>query len=66
MMGQGGLDYTSSDKQYELRSIPGERFSGLHLLSLMYVGFQRVNPSLDLQLPFEEAYRKALTMFGEK
>jgi hypothetical protein len=31
----------------------------------MYMGFQRVNPSMDLQLPFEKAYRKALAMFGE-
>lgn len=40
-----------------------ERFSGLQLLSLMYVAFQQVNPSLDLHLPFEDAYRQALDMF---
>jgi hypothetical protein len=36
------------------------------MLSLMYVGFQRVNPGLDLRLPFEDAYRKALAMFGDR
>jgi hypothetical protein len=66
LMGQGGLDYTSPDEKYTLKTLPDERFSGLQLLSLMYVAFQQVNPSLDLHLPFEDAYRQALSMFQRR
>ena len=62
LMGQSGLDYASSDQKYTLDSLPGN-FSGLHLLSLMYVAFQRVDASLDLDLPFEEPYQAALGLF---
>ncbi|NLF00829.1 MAG: hypothetical protein GX601_07610 [Anaerolineales bacterium] len=63
---QGGLDYTDPERKHTLQSLKGEQFSGLHLLCLMYVAFQRVNPSLDLQLPFADAYQRALGMFGKR
>ncbi len=62
---QGGLDYTDPERKHMLQSLKGEQFSGLHLLCLMYVAFQRVDPSLDLQLPFADAYQRALGMFGK-
>ncbi len=62
LLGRSGLDYASPDQKYTLESYPGH-FSGLYLLSLMYVAFQRVNPSLDLDLPFERPYQAALSMF---
>lgn len=66
LLGQGGFDYTSTDRVYTLKSIPGEEFSGLYLMALMYVAFQRVNPSLDLPLPFADAYRQALALFQRR
>ena len=65
-MGSGGLDYTSSEKKYHVTAYEDESFSGLHVMCLMYVGFQKVNPSVDLQMPLEDAYREALGMFRRK
>jgi hypothetical protein len=40
----------------EFRSIPGETFSGLHLMCLMHAGFKRIAPEqntgMDLEGPF--------------
>ena len=63
LLGQGGLDYASSNVKYTLKALPGEEFSGLALMAMMYVAFQRIDPSLDLQLPFGDAYRRALGLF---
>jgi len=41
-----------------------ESFSGLHVMCLMYVGFQKVDPSVDLRLPLEDAYCEALNQHG--
>jgi hypothetical protein len=62
VLGRGGLDYTSPDQKYSLASLPDERFSGLQLLCLMYVGFQRVDPSVDLKLDLGEAYAAAVKL----
>jgi len=34
-------------------------------MALVYVTFQRIDPSLALQLPFEDAYRLALSLFDQ-
>jgi hypothetical protein len=31
---------------------------------MMYVGFQKVDPSLDLRMPLGDAYREARELFG--
>ena len=66
LMGSGGLDYASSEKKYHVTAYEDEAFSGLHVMCLMYVGIQKVDPSVDLQLPLEDAYREALALFGKK
>ncbi|RIK38232.1 MAG: hypothetical protein DCC55_21740 [Chloroflexi bacterium] len=63
LLGSTGIDYTDSIQKYTLRFLPGEQFSGLQLLSLMYVGFKQVNPELDTGLPFAEAYTNALQLY---
>jgi len=63
LMGRFGLDYSSTDSQYTLRSLPGEQFSGLQLMCLMYVGMKRVHPSADSGIPFDDAYAMALSMY---
>ena len=40
--------------------------SGLHVICLMYVGFQKVDPSVDLRMPLGGAYREALDLFGDE
>jgi Tfp pilus assembly protein PilF len=62
MLGRYGLDYASPEPKYTLHSLPDEQFSGLQLMCLMYVGFKRVDPSLDTGLPFADAYSTALDM----
>jgi hypothetical protein len=64
LMGSGGLDYTSSEKKYHVTAYEDESFSGLQVMCMMYVGFQQVDPSIDLQMPLEDAYREALELSG--
>jgi tetratricopeptide (TPR) repeat protein len=63
VLGRGGLDINDSAKRYTLTSLPGE-FSGLHLVSLMYVGFRQIDPSIDggIDLSKEHAEAEKLAM----
>ena len=65
VLGVDGIDYTSSEPLYTLDSIPGEAFSGLHLLCLMYVGFKITDPTIDTRLDFEDAYNLAKKLHGQ-
>jgi hypothetical protein len=63
MVGRNGLDYASPDKKYTLKSLPGEQFSGLHLMCLMFAGFKRIAPEHDLRMDLEDPFLEALEMF---
>jgi Flp pilus assembly protein TadD len=63
MVGRNGLDYASPDQKYTLKSLPDEKFSGLHLMCLMYAGFKRIAPEHDLQMDLHEPFLIALEMF---
>lgn len=63
MVGRNGLDYASPDQKYTLKSLPGEKFSGLNLMCLMYAGFKRIAPEHDLQMDLHEPFLIALEMF---
>jgi hypothetical protein len=62
---EGGLDINDSAQKYTLTSMPGH-FSGLHLVSLIDVGFRQIDPSLDggidLSKEFVEAEKLAMIM----
>ena len=60
LLGMNGIDHTTPGKTYTLKAYPGETFSGLHLLCLMYVGFKIYDPSVNCGLDFAEAYAMAL------
>ena len=62
MLGSRGLDVNDPAEQYTLRSIPG-KFSGLHLLCIEYVGFQIIEPSIDLGFDLSAEYEAARAMF---
>jgi Flp pilus assembly protein TadD len=71
LAGRNGLDYASPDQTYTLKSLPDEKFTGLHLMCLMYAGFKRIAPEHDLQMDLDEPFLAALEMFqkgetGEK
>ena len=53
ILGQSGLDYASSEQKYRLASLPGETFSGLQLMRLMYVGFKDIQPTLDVGMALQ-------------
>lgn len=59
LLGTGGIDY-ANPKTYTLKTIPGEQFTGLQLLCLLYVGFQKIEPNMDTGLDFREAYTLAV------
>ena len=58
-----GLDYASTDKKYNLRTIPGESFSGLEMMCLMHAGFRRLAPDMETGMDLDEPYLVALEMF---
>ena len=63
LVGYTGLDYASNEPKYTLRFLPGESFSGLQMMCLMYVGFKRVQPGVDSGIPLDDAYEHALSLY---
>ena len=61
MLGQSGLEIHNPQKTYRLESLPGE-YTGLQLLSYMYIGFQIVDPSVDIGADLSDEYQAALKM----
>jgi tetratricopeptide (TPR) repeat protein len=66
LLGCKGLDYGDSEKKYELRSIPNEKFSGLHLMCLMFAGFKRVAPEQDVGMNLEDPFLSALQLYKQE
>ena len=64
MLGSRGLDVNGPEEKYTLRSIPG-KFSGLHLLCIEYVGFQIIDPKVDIGFDLAAEYAAACAMFGK-
>lgn len=65
ILGQAGLDYASSEQKYRLVAVPGETFSGLQLMCLMYVGFKDIQPTVDVGMDLREPYEMALKLHRE-
>ena len=61
ILGQRGLDTNDSTQKYNLRSLPG-RFSGLHLMSIMYVAFKIIAPDHDVGFDLSREYQAALAL----
>ncbi len=63
MLGRSGLDINNPDQKYRLKGLDGE-FSGLQLLSYMYVGLKQIDPQVDAGIDLEKEYNAALDMFN--
>jgi hypothetical protein len=63
LVGTAGIDYTKPDRRYSLKSLPDEQFTGLQMLVFMYVGFKKIDPTVNTGLEFENAYQAALKLF---
>jgi tetratricopeptide (TPR) repeat protein len=65
MRGKQGLDINNPDKKYTLDSMGGS-FTGLQLVSYMYVGFKMIDPKLNIGLDLSEEYKQALGLFSKE
>jgi tetratricopeptide (TPR) repeat protein len=65
MKGRQGLDVNNPDKKYMLDSMDGS-FTGLQLVSYMYVGFKMIDPKQDIGLDLSEEYKQALGLFSKE
>ena len=63
-LGKSGLDYANPEKKYTLSAYPGESFSGLQLMCLMYAGFKRIAPEQDTGMDLNEPWITALELFN--
>ena len=61
MLGMNGFDVNDSREKYQLRSLPG-RFSGLHMVCLMYAAFKIINPTADIGFDLANEYASAQQM----
>ena len=66
LLGRNGLDYAVPDEKCELRSLPDRKFSGLHLMCLMFAGFKRVAPEHDVGMDLNDSFLAALSLFQQK
>ncbi len=60
----GTQGYRPDKSDYRISFIPGKLFSGYHILAYYYVSWMLVLPNMvsQLQLPFDEEYKLALSM----
>jgi tetratricopeptide (TPR) repeat protein len=65
LKGQRGLDINNPDKKYTLNSLQGA-FTGLQLVSYMYVGFKRIASGMDVGINLSEEYDMALNFIKLK
>jgi hypothetical protein len=61
MLGRSGLDINDPDDKYTLSALPG-KFSGLHLLAIMYTAFRQIDPKMDTGVDFAAEYKAAVEM----
>jgi tetratricopeptide (TPR) repeat protein len=65
LKGRQGLDINNPAKQYTLDSLEGT-FTGLQLVSYMYVGFKLIAPHKDIGIDLSEEYNMALNLNKSK
>ncbi len=63
--GRAGLDINNPDKEYTIGSLPGT-FTGLQLVSYMYVGFKTIDPDQDIGIDLSREYEAALRLFEDR
>jgi len=62
MLGRSGFDINNPDKTYTIHSLPGV-FTGLQLVSYMYVGFKQIAPEQNIGVDLSNEYETALKLF---
>jgi len=46
--------------------MPGKQFSGLQLLAYMYVAWQQIDPTKDLEINFKNEFEEAKKLFNKE
>ena len=64
MLGRQGLDINNPDKKYTLKSLGGT-FSGLQLVSYMYVGLKQLSPEMDAGIDLGREFEQATNLFNQ-
>ena len=65
VLGMSGLDVNDPSRKYTLRFVPGA-FSGLHLVSMMYVAYQQFAPALDVGIDLAAEYAAAKELYDSR
>jgi len=65
LKGRDGLDINDPNKKYTLRTMEGS-FTGLQLVSYMYVGFKIIDPNIDIGLDLSEEFTEALKLIEKE
>ena len=65
LKGMQGLAINDPDKRYTLETMEGS-FTGLQLVSYMYVGFKIIDPSQDVGMDLSAEYQAALKLFAKE
>lgn len=65
LLGSQGIDPKNSEKHYNLASIPGKQFSGLQLLAYMYVAWQEIDPTKNVEINFKNELEQAKRLIGK-
>lgn len=61
LKGQDGLDINDPAQKYTLTTLPG-KFSGMHLVSIMYAGLKALDPNMDAGIDLSAEYEAAKAM----
>ena len=64
MLGRQGLDMNNPEKRYTLKSLPGD-FSGLQLVTYMYVGLKQLSLEADPGIDLSQEYEHAKQLFNQ-
>jgi hypothetical protein len=51
VLGRSSLDINGPADKYRLKALPG-KFSGLHLLAIMYTALRQIDPTMDTGADF--------------
>ena len=66
MLGRHGLDINDPQETHVLRVLPGRVFSALELVCIMYAGFKRIEPGMDVGVDLGEEWGMAERLGGEE
>ena len=64
VLGQEGIDYANGTQRHQLKAAPGEEFTGLEIMCLLYAGLKRMAPAeADPGFDLNDEFAKALQLY---